>query len=57
MFADSNPDYSITVRDYGLLVTLRKESPPDAPSLTEFWKQKAPAEKEATHAPAPKPGK
>ena len=33
MFADSNPDYAITVRDYGLLVTLRKESPPDAPSI------------------------
>ena len=57
MFADSNPDYAITVRDYGLLVTLRKESPPDAPSLTEFWKQKSPAEKKATDAPAPKPGK
>jgi hypothetical protein len=57
MFADTNPDYAITVRDYGLLVTLRKESPPDAPSITEFWKQKTPAEKEAKHAPAPKPVK
>jgi hypothetical protein len=57
MFADANSDYAISVREYGLLVTLRKESPPDAPSLTEFWKQKSSAGKEAKDVPAPKPGK
>lgn len=45
-------DYSgatIFVRDYGLLFTAKSAAPPDAPTLTEFWKQKPPAEKK----PAP----
>jgi hypothetical protein len=50
LFADANPDYTIVVREYGLLVTVRKEAPPDAPTITEFWKQK-PAKKE----PGPEP--
>jgi hypothetical protein len=45
LFADANPDYTIVVREYGLLVTVRKEAPPDAPTITEFWKQKPPAAK------------
>jgi hypothetical protein len=30
------------VREYGLLCTDKKSAPPDAPTLTEFWKQKPP---------------
>ncbi len=52
MFADANPDYAIVVRDYGLLVTIRKEAPPEAPTIAEFWKQKPAAKKEI--APEPK---
>lgn len=40
------------VREYGLLVVDRKSAPPDAPTLTEFWKQKPPA---AKPEPAPEP--
>lgn len=32
------------VREYGLLCTDKKSAPPDAPTLTEFWKQKPPKE-------------
>jgi hypothetical protein len=41
------------VRDYGLLYTDKTMAPPDAPTITEFWKQKPEAKKEA----APGPGK
>jgi hypothetical protein len=34
------------VRDYGLLLTTKGMAPPDAPTLTEFWKQKPAAAKE-----------
>ncbi|MCI0701504.1 MAG: TolC family protein [Planctomycetia bacterium] len=43
------------VRDYGLLITSADTAPPDAPSLTEFWKQKLPAPKpEPKSDPMPK---
>jgi hypothetical protein len=35
--------YRFYVRDYGLLIAPPGTAPPDAPSLTEFWKQKPPA--------------
>jgi len=34
------------VRDYGLLFTDKSSAPPDAPTVTEFWKQKPPAPKD-----------
>jgi hypothetical protein len=44
------------VREYGLLISYADTAPPDAPSLTEFWKQKPPAKevKEPKVDPAPK---
>lgn len=33
--------YRFYVRDYGLLISATDTAPPDAPTLTEFWKQKA----------------
>jgi hypothetical protein len=33
----------VYVRDYGLLFTDKAAAPPDAPTLTEFWKQKQPS--------------
>ena len=41
------------VREYGLLISSADNAPPDAPSLTDFWKQKPPA-KETKTDPAPK---
>jgi hypothetical protein len=32
------------VRDYGILLAQKHTAPPDAPTLTEFWKQKTEAE-------------
>jgi hypothetical protein len=51
-------DYSgsrvrLYVRDYGLLFTAKDAAPPDAPTLTEFWKQ-LPPEKKPDPAPDPK---
>ncbi|QJW95949.1 hypothetical protein [Frigoriglobus tundricola] len=43
--------YHFYVREYGLLVSSRESAPADAPTLTEFWKQK-PA-KEPKGEPAP----
>jgi len=40
------------IRDYGLLFTDKTAAPPDAPTLTEFWKQKPPAAKKE---PVPEP--
>ena len=56
MFADNNPDFAITVRDYGLLVTLRKESPSDAHRSPSFGSRTPRLQKKATDS-APKPGK
>jgi hypothetical protein len=42
------------VREYGLLISSKESAPPDAPTLTEFWKQK-PAAKEPRPIPEPKP--
>ncbi len=41
------------VREYGVLLAPADSAPPDAPALTEFWKQKPPA-KAADPAPMPK---
>lgn len=49
-----NP-FTFYVREYGLLVANKATAPPDAPTLTAFWKQKPPAKTET--APEPKPGK
>lgn len=44
------------VREYGLLAANKQTAPPDAPTLTEFWKQKPPAAKlEPKPEPAPEP--
>jgi hypothetical protein len=51
-FADSNTNYKIVVRDYGILVSRKSVTPPNAPSVDEFWKQKPEAKKDA--APEPK---
>ncbi len=40
LFTDGTPDVRIVVREYGLLVTRKDAVPPDAPTVTEFWKQK-----------------
>jgi len=45
--------YRFYVREYGLLISTTGSAPPDAPSLTEFWKQK-PLAKEPKADPAPK---
>jgi hypothetical protein len=37
--------YRFYVREYGLLISSADNAPPDAPSLTDFWKQKPPAPK------------
>jgi hypothetical protein len=41
------------VREYGLLASSAAAAPPDAPALTEFWKQKLPAQGPKDE-PAPK---
>jgi len=40
LFADSNPDLRLVVREYGLLVCKKELAPPDAISVSDFWKQK-----------------
>ena len=42
------------VREYGLLVCPSDAAPPDAPTLTDFWKQKPPAAPPKEPAPEPK---
>jgi hypothetical protein len=42
------------VREYGILFVPTEAAPPDAPTLTEFWKQKPAAKKETTAEPKPK---
>jgi hypothetical protein len=46
----TQPDYSLRrfhfyVRDYGLFITVADAAPANAPTLTEFWKQKPPVAK------------
>jgi hypothetical protein len=38
--AAHNPGFTFYVREYGLLIANKQSAPPDAPTLTEFWKQK-----------------
>lgn len=46
------------VREYGILLASSQMAPADAPTLTEFWKQKPPAkEPKETHDPEKKPGR
>jgi hypothetical protein len=42
------------VREYGLLVSSSDAAPPDAPTLTDFWKQKPLTKTETTPDPKPK---
>lgn len=46
-FLDETPGTVMVVREYGILVTDKASAPPDAPTVFEFWKQKAPAAKDA----------
>lgn len=46
MFADANPDLRFVVREYGLLVTRKESTPPDAISVFDFWRQKPAAKEE-----------
>ena len=39
--------YRFYVREYGLLVSATDAAPPDAPTLTDFWKRKPPPAKDA----------
>jgi hypothetical protein len=45
------------VRDYGLLVAPADAAPPEAPTLTEFWKQRPPGTGERRGKEAPPKGK
>lgn len=52
--APHNPGFTFYVREYGILVANKQSAPPDAPTLTEFWKQSAqvaPPKKDATPEP------
>lgn len=40
LYQDSSGQGFFYVRDYGLLFVNKQMAPPDAPTLTEFWKQK-----------------
>ncbi len=42
LFLDSTPGTVMVVREYGILVVDKANAPPDAPSVIDFWKQKAP---------------
>ena len=46
--------YRFYVRDYGLLISSTDVAPPDAPALTDFWKQKPTPAKDTKPEPAPK---
>ncbi|HEY1188422.1 MAG TPA: TolC family protein [Gemmata sp.] len=47
--------FSFYVREYGLLITDKQSAPPDAPTLTEFWKQKPPVKPETKAESLPEP--
>lgn len=49
LFADENLEAGFFVREYGLLIAPKSAAPPDAPTVTEFWKLKP--------APEPQQGK
>jgi hypothetical protein len=53
LFADRDRDACFVVREYGLLVTLKHLAPPDALTVSEFWK-KPPAPKAQEQTPGPK---
>jgi hypothetical protein len=42
LYQDSGGHGILYVREYGLLFSHKQFAPPDAPTLTEFWKQKPP---------------
>jgi hypothetical protein len=46
--------FRVYVREYGLFIASSESAPPDAPTLTEFWKQK-PAKPNPAPEPEPKP--
>lgn len=56
MFQDSS-GFTLYVREYGLLAATKQTAPPDAPTLTEFWKQRppVPAAKTGTKDEPPTP--
>jgi hypothetical protein len=45
--------YRFYVREYGLLISSTDSAPPDAPTLTDFWKQKPPPAKDTKPESAP----
>ena len=60
LYQDQDPNGGLLyVRDYGLLYAAKGTAPPDAPTLTEFWKQKPAATKGPKDMadPIKKPGK
>jgi hypothetical protein len=53
LYQDDSGHGVFYIRDYGLLYSGKATAPPDAPTLTEFWKQKPPAAKKEG-SPEPK---
>jgi hypothetical protein len=53
LYQDQTSHGAFYVRDYGLLFAGKDSAPPDAPTLTNFWKQRPPAPK-GDMAPEPK---
>jgi hypothetical protein len=54
LFLDMNPGMVMVVREYGVLITLKENAPPDAVGVMDFWKQKPQAKEakaESTTAP------
>jgi len=52
---DTVPDCRVVVRDYGIVIALKDQLPPGAPSLRDFWKggkgeDKAPAKESSNNA-------
>jgi len=47
LFADSNPELRLLVREYGLLVAKKELAPPDAITVSDFWKQRPERKAEA----------
>jgi hypothetical protein len=58
LYQDAGGVGVLYVREYGLLFCNKHTAPPDAPTLTEFWKQKPPAKAPPdVNDPEKKPGK